>query len=294
MCAAGAGERLGAGLGRHRSDRGLDPLRRLGGQTPCAEQAAGGRDLGHTAEDLVGGQLAVAPGPENAEDDGDPPRKRRRRRQHDRVAQRAAESGLAAVGEHVPADVDEHHQVALQVGRRGRDAVLDRHGSAVDVEQDDRFVQRLGQPRLGEAHAAARARPRTGERDRRGEALGIDHLDERPGSRLGVDRRALPRRPADHGGAPAAADQLSRGERPDHVPASADAQAQDPPGAVDEGVEAGQVAIRRRPGPRRRRSRRSPRTRDRTRRRRAPACPRRAGRGAARATSDNRRTRRAP
>ena len=153
-----------------------------------------------------------------------------RRGQHDRIAQRAAQAGLVALGQDVAADVDEHRQVAAQRRDRVAQALGDRRGSAVDVDQHRRAAQVRGHPRLREEHVAA-AHPGVGpgEQDARGELpRGLDLVDAARAGH-GIDRPALPGEPTQQRlGVVVEAHRLAGGQGADHVSPAAHPDHQGP------------------------------------------------------------------
>ena len=168
----------------------------------------------------------------------------------------------------------------------------DRRGAAAGVQQQHGLAEMARHVRLGEVKAARAGRVGSGERDGAVQRAGAGQLADAPRAGPGVDRPALPGQPADDRGRAEQPRQLGDRQRADDVTAAADADGEDAPGGAERRDQrSSRRASRRGRERRRRRSRRSPRPRDRTRRPTAPACPRRAGRAAAPATSGSRRTR---
>jgi hypothetical protein len=152
----------------------------------------------------------------------------RARGQHQRVAERAGKPGLVAVGECVAAHVHEHQEVAAEALSGQAEALGQRGRTLVHVHEHRRLAEELGHPGLREAHAARLdARLRTREQHPGGEPLRSGDLvaAPRPGQR--VDRPPLPGHAAHYRlGARVEPAGLARGERADHVAATADADAE--------------------------------------------------------------------
>jgi hypothetical protein len=133
---AKAADGLRARLGWHQLGGRGDPLHHGRGQTAHAGQAAGGGHLGHPLHHLVGRQLAVAAHPKHARENPLAARLQLRGGgQHHRVAERAGETGLAAVGQRVAANVQENREIDLHPPDGGGDAVGDLRRTAVRVHE---------------------------------------------------------------------------------------------------------------------------------------------------------------
>ena len=280
---------------------GSSRVERLRRQPPAPSRPPAAATSASRASSSSAGQLAVAAGAEHRPATASPAAVDRAARgeQHG-VAQRAREPRLVAVGEHVAADVDAARRGrSPAAARRRRGRRRPRRGPGWGRRSTHGLAEELGHARLGEAEASRAACLRARERDRGVEAL-ARRRSRRGGAGPGsgsIGRRSQVMPPTTTS-APRRAGGLGHGQRADDVAAAADADGtgarRAPPSS---GVDAGRCEsawLDGDAGASRSRSPRSPRSRARTPRRRAPACPRTAGRGGSRATSGSRRTRRAP
>ena len=222
---AGAAERphrLGAGLGRHQLQRLLQPLGHRLGQPAHAAQAAGG---GHPRRCGQAPRRSSARSRSRSRRPPAAPGSRRssqpsRGGEHDRVAQRAAQPGLVALGQHVAADVDEHEQVAAQRGRSAR-----RRPSATAAGPPSMATSTVGRSRNAAIRDSAKytSRPRTRVRGPASSTPGSElprpvDLAHRPRAGHRIDRPPLPGETADERlGVVVAAHRLRGGQRADDV-----------------------------------------------------------------------------
>ena len=219
------------------------PRARLGDRGARSRCARAGRrpprDLVEPREHLVGRELAVAADARTRRPAPAVPACARRpaaASMHG-VAERAGQARLVAVGERVAAHVDEDDEVAAQLARAASQAGRDRRRPAGGVHEHGLLAEQLRHARLGEAHAARRARGwprrRPSTAGRRATARALDLLR---GARAGLAGRsgAAPRlTPPEHrAGAVLEPAVLGRGERAHHVAAAADAEHERPPGAA--------------------------------------------------------------
>lgn len=137
------------------------------------------------------------------------------------------------VREHVAADVDEHDEVAVEVGGGGREAVGDDGRAGVGVDEHDERAEQGRHVRLREQEAAGAGGLGAGERDGGVDHLGAGQLVDAAGARQRVDRTPLPADAADDGVAAEGAAALRDGEGADDVAAAADADREGATAAED-------------------------------------------------------------
>jgi hypothetical protein len=157
-----------------------------------------------------------------------------RRGDHYRVAQRACQPGLLAVGEHVAADVHADQQVATQLRNRGRDSSRGPRGSAADVHQHRLGAQVGRHARLAERDSLRSAGLGPGQHRRAAELPAAPDLAQRPRSRMRIDWDPLPGDPAQHERRSQRFAQPGNRQSPDYVTAAADPEDQRALGRADD------------------------------------------------------------
>ena len=255
------------------------------------EPGADSREIRDARQHLGGLQLSVASGAEHSQEARQSTG--RTCRDHHRIAERAGEPRLRTVGDRVPADVDEEHEVASQVGTGGADASRGAGSALGHVDQDRGLAQVSREVRLAEVDSFGRGRADCGIDN--GSALERPCADDfaRPArARMGVHDDPLPGDATENRFAAARLEGTSNGYGANRIAAAADAEHQrtraprDRPGDSLRVRPALLQTGRRRRGP-------SPR-RGRTLLPPSPGSPRREGRGRSRPTSGTRGTRREP